>query len=86
MRVLRNRRRDADAGEADRLRREVDRTAALAGNGTGDIRVRVAGPGAGELIAQLQRSGRTASPAWDGPRDGIPLEAAELAWLKASLG
>jgi len=86
LRVLRNRRRDADAGEADRLRREVDRTAALAGNGTEAVPVRVVGPGARDLIAQLQRAGRTAAPGWDAPPDGIPLEAAELAWLKASLG
>ena len=84
--VLRNRRRDADAGEAERLRREVDRTAALAGNGTAQARVRVVGPGARGLISELQRSGRAAGPAWEAPMNGLPLEAAELAWLPASLG
>jgi hypothetical protein len=86
LRVLRNRRRDAGAGEAERLRREVDRTAALAGNGTADVRVRVVGSGARGLIGELQRYGQAAAPAWDAPRNGIPLEAAELAWLPASLG
>jgi hypothetical protein len=85
LRVLRNRRRDADAGEADRLRREVDRTAALAGNGTAEARVRVVGPGAPGLIGELQRSGRAAGPAWEPQRDGFPVEAADLAWLAASL-
>jgi hypothetical protein len=84
LRVLRNRRRDADEGEADRLRREVDRTAALAGNGAGPLRVRVVGPGARALIGELQRSGRAAGP-WDTAGDGLPAEAADLAWLAASL-
>jgi hypothetical protein len=82
LRVLRNRRRDADAGEADRLRREVDRTASLAGNGTAALRVRVVGSGARDLIGELQRSGRAAGPAWE---NGLPAEAAELPWLAASL-
>ena len=84
LRVLRNRRRDPDAGEPDRLRREVDRTAALAGNGAGPLRVRVVGPGAPALIGELQRSGRAAGP-WDTGADGLPAEAAGLAWLAASL-
>lgn len=84
LRVLRNRRRDADAGEADRIRREVDRTAALAGNGDGPPRVRVAGPGARALVAELQRSGRAAGP-WEAARDGLPGEAADVVWLAASL-
>jgi hypothetical protein len=86
LRVLRNRRRDADAGEADRLRREVDRTAALAGNGAAAPRVRIAGPGARNLIGELQRSGRAAAAAWPMERDGLPAEAAELPWLAAALG
>jgi hypothetical protein len=85
LRVLRNRRRDADAGEADRLRREVDRTASLAGNGTAGLRVRVVGSGARDLIGELQRSGRAAGPAWETQRNGFPVEAAELPWLAASL-
>jgi len=86
LRVLRNRRRDADAGEAERLRREVDRTAAFAGNGTANVRVRVVGSGARRLIGELLRSGRAAGPGWEMERDGLPLEAAELAWLGAALG
>ena len=86
LRILRNRRRDADAGEAERLRREVDRTASLAGNGTSALRVRVVGSGARGLIGELQRSGRAAGPAWETQRNGLPVEAAELPWLAASLG
>ena len=70
-------------GEADRLRREVDRTAALAGNGAGRA-VRVVGAGARGLIGELR--GRAAPPprvAMEG--DGLPVEAAELAWLGAAL-
>jgi len=85
LRVLRNRRRDAGPGEADRLQREVDRTASLAGNGTAAVRVRVAGSGARGLIGELQRTGRAAVPAWEKPPNGIPVEAAELSWLAASL-
>ena len=86
LRVLRNRRRDADGGEAGRLRREVDRTAAFAGNGTGPLRVRVVGPGARHLIGELLRSGRAAGPGWETDGGGLPVEAAELAWLGGALG
>jgi hypothetical protein len=86
LRVLRNRRRDAGASEAERLCREVDRTAALAGNGTGPPSVRVVGAGARALIGELQRSGRAAVPGWPLEGPGLPMEAAELAWLRAALG
>ena len=86
LRVLRNRRRDADAGEADRLAREVDRTAAFAGNGAGPLRVRVVGPGARGLIGDLLRAGRAAGPGWEMEGGGLPVEAAELSWLGAALG
>jgi hypothetical protein len=86
LRVLRNRRRDADAGEADRLGREVDRTAAFAGNGSGRLRVRVVGPGARGLIGDLLRAGRAAGPGWEMEGGALPVEAAELAWLAATLG
>jgi hypothetical protein len=86
LRVLRNRRRDPDAGEAERLRGEVDRTAALAGNGTGPWPVRVVGAGARALIGELQRSGRAAGPGWPMEGAGLPVEAAEQAWLGAALG
>lgn len=85
LRVLRNRRRDPDGGEAERLRREVDRTASLAGNGAAVSRVRVVGSGARGLIGELERQGRAAGP-WGAPRNGLPAEAAELPWLAASLG
>jgi hypothetical protein len=85
LRVLRNRRRDTGAGEADRLGREVDRTAEFAGNGAAPLRVRVVGPGARQLIGELLRSGRAAGPGWQTERNGLPGEAAELAWLGAAL-
>ena len=85
LRVLRNRRRDADAGEADRLGREVDRTADFAGNGAGPLPVRVVGPGARGLIGELLRAGRAAGPGWEMDGGGLPVEAAELPWLGAAL-
>jgi hypothetical protein len=85
LRVVRNRRRDADVGEASRLRQEVDRTLAFAGNGTGPLPVRVVGPGARHLIGELLRSGRAAGPGWELEGRGLPVEAAELAWLGAAL-
>ena len=84
LRVLRNRRRDRDEGEAGRLRREVDRTAALAGNGSDPWPVRVAGPGSESLIAELQRAGRSAGP-WLSAREGLPEGAGDLPWLAAAL-
>jgi hypothetical protein len=86
LRVLRNRRRDPDAGEADRLGREVDRTAAFAGDGTSSVRLRVVGPGARHLIGEMLRSGRAAAPGWEMEGGRLPVEAAELAWLGAVLG
>ena len=86
LRVVRNRRRDGDPGEAERLAREVDRTAALAGNGAGPLRVRVVGAGARGLIGELLGAGRAAGPGWEMEGGGLPLEAAELSWLGAALG
>jgi len=84
LRALRNRRRDTDEGEARRLRREVDRTAALAGNGSGPWRIRVAGPGSPSLVTELQRAGRDARP-WVSPHEGLPEEARDVPWLSAAL-
>jgi hypothetical protein len=86
LRVLRNRRRDADASEAERLGREVDRTAALAGNGAGPLRMRIVGAGARGLIGELLRAGRAAGPGWEMDGGRLPVEAAELSWLGAALG
>jgi hypothetical protein len=86
IRVLRNRRRDPDAGEADRLCREVDRTVALAGNGASTPRVRVVGSGARHVIGEMLRSGRVAGPGWEMEGGGLPVDAGELAWLGAVLG
>jgi len=84
LRALRNRRRDRDEGEAGRLRREVDRTAALAGNGSGPWRVRVTGPGSASLIAELQRAGHAVAP-WSPAREGLLEEARDVPWLAAVL-
>lgn len=83
--VFRNRRRDAGPDEARRLLDEVDRTANLAGEGP-PPRLRVVGPGARALIQDLVSDGRQAEPGWQAPSDGLPVEAAELAWLGAALG
>ena len=82
LRVLRNRRRDAGAGEAERLRREVDRTAALAGNGTGPA-ARARGGRGRAAPSSASCSGPAAPPGPDGALEGagLPVEAAELAWL-----
>lgn len=85
LRVLRNRRRDAGPDEADRVRAEVDRTAAVAGNGSGPVPIRVVGPGSRQLIGELLRTGRSAGPGWVMDEGGLPLEAAEVPWLGAAL-
>lgn len=85
VRAFRNRRRDASAGEAQRLRLEVARTAALAGDGEGPPVVRVIGPGAAALVRAWREEGAEAELAW---RVAVPAESpdpAELAWLGAAL-
>jgi hypothetical protein len=81
--VLRNRRRDSGPDEAERLREEVDRTAALAG--AGDVPVAVTGAGAGRLVRELSSRGRGAVLASTAPGMGPVAEAAELAWLGAAV-
>jgi type IV pilus assembly protein PilM len=83
LRVFRSRLRDAGPGEPHWLAREVDRTAALAGNG-GPPRIRVVGPGATSLLLRLGEDGRTSEPGWR-VEGTLPVEAAELAWLGAAL-
>ena len=51
--ALRNRRRDRSSGEASRLRDELGRTAAHAGNGTGPFRLVVSGADATRLRREV---------------------------------
>lgn len=83
LRVFRGRLRDRGPGEARWLVREVDRTAALAGNG-GPARIRAVGGGATALLRAWGDEGRTAEPGWKA-EGSLPVEAAELAWLGAAL-
>jgi hypothetical protein len=83
LRVFRSRLREAGEGEALWLAREVDRTAALAGNG-GPPRIRTVGPGATALVRAWEGEGRAAEPGWRA-EGSLPVEAAELAWLGAAL-
>ena len=83
LRVFRSRLRDGGASEPRWLLREVDRTAAQAGNG-GPPRIRVVGPGATVLLRALAENGRVSEPGWR-VEGALPVEAAELAWLGAAL-
>jgi hypothetical protein len=83
LRVFRSRLREAGPGEPLWLAREVDRTAALAGNG-GPPRIRAVGPGAIVLMRAWEDEGRATEPGWRA--EGVlPVDAAELAWLGAGL-
>src|SRR5438552_922573 len=60
------------------------RLAAQAGNG-GAPRLRVVGPGAAALRRAWRDGGRDAEPGWSAD-GGLPVDAAELAWLGGALG
>jgi hypothetical protein len=75
--ALRNRRRDRSTGEALRLREEAARTAALAGDGNGPVRLVVSGAEAARLRREL--GGESTGRGLDGP--GEWPDAAEAAWL-----
>jgi hypothetical protein len=77
--AFRSRRRDPAQGEAQRLREEIDRSAALCGFPE-TPRVLVAGTGAARLIGSLRGAGRDAAPAWSDAE--VPVEGA---WLGAAL-
>jgi hypothetical protein len=83
LRVFRSRLRDGGPDEARWLAREVDRTAALAGNG-GPPRIRVVGSGATAILRSFGENGRPSEPGWR-VEGTLPVEAAELAWLGAAL-
>jgi Tfp pilus assembly PilM family ATPase len=80
LRVLRNRRRDRDAGEPSRLALEIERVLRIAGM---DARpaARVVGPGATALLAELAAAGGAAEPGWSMDGKGLPADAVEVPWL-----
>lgn len=82
VRAFRSRLRDRDEGDADRIQAEGERTAAAAG--LRSPRFRVVGPGARSLIHAMSFRGLSAVAAWEGPQDGMPVEACELSWLGAA--
>jgi hypothetical protein len=75
--ALRSRRRDRSSGEAARLREDLARTAALAGNGAGPLRFVLSGADATrlrhEIGADVAGRGLEGPGEWEG--------AAEAAWL-----
>ncbi|HEY7510839.1 MAG TPA: hypothetical protein VIG50_11330 [Vicinamibacteria bacterium] len=85
VRAVRNRRRDASAGEWRRLRAEAERTAALDGQAT-DLRLRLVGAGALSLVGELRAAGAAADAGWRVAGDVLPGQGAELGWLGTALG
>lgn len=80
LRALRNRRRDPGPDEPGRLAEEIQRTAALAGDGAAP-HVRVVGAGARDLLARWRVTGGTAEPGWRSEGGATGAEVSELAWL-----
>jgi hypothetical protein len=85
VRAFRNRRRDASAGEVERLRLETARTAAVAGNGARPPRVRVLGAGASAVVRRWRELGGDAEPGWRLSAPEASPDTAELTWLGAAL-
>ena len=83
LRAFRTRLRDPGAGEARWLAREVDRTAALAGDGARPAHPR-GRPGRAALLVRDAARRAAAEPGWRA-EGTLPVEAAELAWLGAAL-
>ena len=75
--ALRNRRRDRSSGEGSRLREELGRAAALAGNGTGPLRLVVSGADAARLRREV--GGEPSERGLEGPGEWD--DAVEAAWL-----
>jgi hypothetical protein len=82
-RAMRTRLRARETSEPQWLRREIDRTAALAGD-VAPPRVRVVGPGAAALLEAWREEGRAAEPGWQA-EGALPVDAAELSWLGAAI-
>jgi hypothetical protein len=86
VRVFRNRRRDASAGEAARLLDEAQRTASAAWNGaSASARVVVTGAGARAIVDALAGEGRVAELGCALPGAESLGAAAEAPWLGAAL-
>jgi hypothetical protein len=85
VRAFRNRLRDPSPGEVERLQREVERTAAMAGDGAGPPRVRILGVGASALLRRWRERGGDAAPGWRLSAPATSPETAEMAWLGAAL-
>ena len=79
--ALRHRLRDRRDGEAGRLRAEAERTAVLAGQPLG--RLRVVGSGARALIREWSAAGLDAGRGWCEEENGLPHDATEIPWLGA---
>jgi len=75
--ALRSRRRDRTSGEASRLRDELARTASLAGNGAGPLRLVLSGADATRL--RREAGGDLAERGLEGPGEWD--DAVEAAWL-----
>jgi len=84
LRVVRNRRRDRTGDEASRLAREVERAALLC-SFADRVPVRLVGSGACLLAREMTAAGVAAELGWRLDSGGLPLEAAELAWLGGAL-
>jgi hypothetical protein len=84
VRAVRNRRRDASAGEWRRLRAEADRTAAVAGEAAAG-RIRVVGSGALAIVREMRAAGAPAEAGWRIAGERVPADGAELAWLGAAV-
>lgn len=84
VRVFRSRRRDVGRLEVARLREEILRSAALAGDGMAP-RVRVVGPGSAAVLREMQGLGDAAEPGWQASGETMPVEAAEIPWLGLGL-
>jgi hypothetical protein len=79
--ALRNRRRDTSEGEGPRLRAEAVRTARLAGDGDGPVRLVLSGSGAARLRDALGPAAEAGG--LEGPGDWP--DAVEAAWLGGPL-
>jgi hypothetical protein len=84
VRAIRNRRRDASAGEGRRLRADAERTAALAGERP-SLPLRVVGAGALSLVRELREAGADAATGWRLSGEALPAQGAELGWIGAAL-
>lgn len=83
--AFRSRRRDRGPDDAERVGREVERTALLGPAAGGRLRVQVVGAGARRVAEALSASGMEASSGWGEVHTLAAAETEELAWLGAAL-